>query len=159
MIVKRTHDIELIESVMLRDDIFAVIAEDGQTKQDQDFDTYKNCFLSLAVDGQLIGIYVIHPQNQITIEIHAHVLPEYRKQHSKESGRKALDWIINNVPQCEKVIAKVPSIYENVYLFCLANGFTEEGVNRLSYKKDGKIYDQYMLGITKQEIESFLRGK
>ena len=38
------------------------------------------------------------------------------------------------------------------------NGFTKEGINRMSYKKNNEIHDQYILGITKTEIENFLRG-
>ena len=36
--------------------------------------------------------------------------------------------------------------------FCLKVGMQEEGINRQSYMKNGKIYDQWHLGITRNEI-------
>ena len=56
-----------------------------------------------------------------------------------------------------KVIAQVPFLYPNVKDFCLKNGFVVEGINRLSHQKDGVIVDQWLLGITRDEIEEGLK--
>ena len=53
-----------------------------------------------------------------------------------------------------KVTTSVPVIWPRVKKFSEINGFREEGLNRMSYKKNGIIMDQWMLGITTQEIEA-----
>jgi RimJ/RimL family protein N-acetyltransferase len=105
-------------------------------------------------------IYNIHPHNSVTLEIHAHVLPEYRKQYSLETGDLVLKWIIEEGPeQYKKVIAQIPTCYPNVINFTLAHGFKKEGINRKSDIIDGILYDQVMLGITREEIEDYLNDR
>jgi len=68
----------------------------------------------------------------------------------------ALQWIIDNTPECKKVTAQIPVIYDNVRRFIEQFGFVQEGINRQSYQKAGKILDQWNYGITRPEIEAFL---
>ena len=152
----RTFDIELIKSIVTRDDVWATVAEDGQVKSEYMPDVNDECWLLMTDENTAIGLYNIHAHNAVTIEIHAHVLPEHRKQHSKETGRAALEWIYFNSPEYKKVIAQIPFIYKNVKNFTCGFGFKEEGVNRLSYLKNDVIVDQWLLGITRDEIEGYL---
>lgn len=154
MIAQRTHDHELIKSVLFNPAIWETIAEDDQEQSQFKIDSNANCFVEMKED-KTIGVYVLHPHNSATLEIHAHILPEYRQNHSIESGRTILKWVLDNTGYY-KVVAQVPEIYPNVKKFCLANGFRLEGVNRKSYWKNGELVDQWLLGITKEEIEEFL---
>lgn len=156
MIAKRTFDVELIKSVMLHPDIFETVAEDGQEPGDFKINTDSEAWVLMFVGDDLIGVYVFHPHNSVTLEIHAHILPEFRKEHSIESGIMALKWFLEN-GNYKKLIAQVPSVYKNVKNFCLNNGFRVEGINRMSHKKDGQIMDLTLLGITRQEVEDFLK--
>jgi RimJ/RimL family protein N-acetyltransferase len=154
MIAQRTHDHDLIKSILFHPEIWKTIAEDGQDQTFFDIDTNKNCFVEIK-EKETIGLYILHAHNSATLEIHAHILPEHRQKHSIESGRIILKWILDNTGY-HKVIAQVPEIYPNVKKFCINNNFKVEGVNRKCYWKDGKLIDQWLLGITKQEIEEFL---
>ncbi len=154
MIAIRTYDEQIIKSILFCPEIFKTIAEDGFLKENFELDCIGDCWLLMSNDDKTIGLYHLHPRNSVTLEIHAHVLPEHRKQHSKETGLAALQWILDYAPDhYQKVIAQIPVIYENVKKFTCSFGFVEEGLNRLSYIKNGEIVDQWLLGITRTEIE------
>lgn len=142
-----------VRRIMVWPPIWETVAEDGQDPADFKPDVEGDIWLEIRALGKLIGLYHLQKRNSVLIEIHAQVLPEYRKLYSKGSGRAALAWIIENLPDCEKVIAWVPVIYENVRAFCELQGFRVEGTNRGSYLKNGQIHDQWLLGITRGEVE------
>ena len=157
--IKRTRDIDVINKIMLRDDIFSVISEDGVTKEEQRFDVYNEYWLQVIFNGESIGLYNLHYTNQSTLQAHAHILPEFRVRHSNDSILKIYEWVIDNCKESTvKFISEIPSIYPNVLRFCLSNGFTHEGVNRQSYLKNGRIHDVDLVGITKSEMMRFLNG-
>jgi RimJ/RimL family protein N-acetyltransferase len=157
LIATRTYDSALIKNIMFEPAIFDAVAEDGKDPIDVEFDVYADCWVEIRVDEDVIGVYNLHPHNSATLEIHAHILPEFRKKYSLDSGKCILQWVLDKCPEMyQKVIAQVPVIHENVKKFCIANGFKIEGVNRMSYRKNGKLVDQTLLGITRSEIEGFL---
>lgn len=149
MIVERVYDPEVIKSVLLRPEIVATIAEDGidPTRFEPDL---RECWLGMYTD-ELVGLYRVHALNSVTVQIHAHVLPEHRKAHSLDTGRAALRWIHDHTPYA-KVVCEIPEVYPNVKDFAVKNGFRVEGLNRASYRKGGKVIDQWYLGITRDEI-------
>ena len=159
MIAIRTYDAEIIEGLMRMPDIWATVAEDGQNPDDFKADCEGECWL-LMMDGEnFVGAYNLHSHNSVTVEIHAHVLPTHRKQYSYATGIAALQWVTDNT-NYQKVVAVIPTIYENVKRFTCSFGFQEEGINRKSYLKNGEIVDQWLLGITRDEIlETLKEGK
>ena len=160
MRIERTFDEQVVKSVMLHPAIWATVAEDDQIPGDWEPETDGECWLEVVNGDTLVGLYNFHPTNSTTLEIHAHVLPQYRKDCAFESGDLALKWMLEQAPeQYQKVIAQVPTLYGNVIKFTLAHGFTLEGINRLSDRIGGVLYDQYLLGITRNEIQEYLRAK
>ena len=159
MIIERTRDIDLINTIMFDDDIFDVISEDGTTKEGQRFNVYNEYWLKVLVGDELIGLYNLHHTNQSTLEAHVHILPKFRKEHSKSSILKVYEWLIDNCDEdVVKFISNIPAIYPNVLKFCLSNGFKHEGINRKSYLKNGLIHDVDMVGITKSEMKGVCYG-
>ena len=157
--IQRTYDPELIGSVIFHPEIFATIGEDDAEMLDWFPDVETEAWLEVVIGNELIGVYNITAVNHICAEIHAQILPEHRKMHSKESGRLALKWIIDNEPQYQKVIANIPTLFPNVIKFTMNCCFQYEGTNRLAYLKNDELHDIIMLGITKQEIMAFLDEK
>jgi len=149
MIAERTYDPELVKSILTRPEIYETIAEEGSGAFEPDMD--RNVWLAMLVP-EIVGIYQIERINGITAQIHANVLPEYRKRYSKDTGWAALGWVMDNLPEIHKLIAVIPVIYPNVRDFTCSFGFVEEGLNRQSYQKNGAIHDQWILGITRPEI-------
>lgn len=153
----RTKDKDLVNEFMRSPDIFDVISEDGMKPEDFEADVERECWLAIGDgSGSVIALYNYHCHNSVTVEIHAHVLPEYRKKYSYATGMAALRWLVERAPQYKKVIAQVPEIHENVIKFIERFAFTREGVNRLSYVKGGVLMDQVCFGITDTEIKELL---
>lgn len=106
-------------------------------------------------DNELIGLYRLHQLGSVTHQIHAMILPDKRKEYAKESGRVILQWCLDNL-DFKKLIAEIPAKYMNVYHFTKGQGFKDEGINRMSFMKDGELWDKYNLGMTRQEVEEWL---
>lgn len=144
-------DIEAIKAVFTHPDIWETIAEDTVNT---DAFTIKEdeLYVSVSVDKTIIGFYSLASRNSIEIDIHAQILPKYRKEYALPSGYAILQWIYMQFPQCLKLTAQIPFKYPNVKAFALSIGFTIEGINRQSYRKHGEVFDQWHLGITREEI-------
>lgn len=152
MIVERTFDYRLVREIMVDPDMWATVAEDGHDPMDYTPDVYGEGWLLLQDEDEVYGVYRVHAMNSVTCEIHAQVIPKHRKVHSRETGLLALEWIYKNAPQYQKVVCWVPDVYPNVRKFAESFGFKLEGTNRLSYLKNGVLCDQWLLGITRNEI-------
>ena len=95
------------------------------------------------------GVIVLVPRNGIEIEVHTAIMKSARHK-ALHYAAKTLDWIFENT-QCLKVTTSVPFFNTRAYKFTLKLGFRDEGVNRMSFMKDGQVHDQWLLGITKEE--------
>ena len=73
------------------------------------------------------------------------------------SAYAALEWLIQNVADIEKITAHCPSKYLNVYAFLKKFGFVDEGLNRAAWRVDNKIYDIHLLGLVKNEFMNILK--
>ena len=154
MIVERTKDKSIISKILNDDDIFNAIAEDGCKKGEFDPDVDGEIWVSV-VHGELMGVCNFHAINKITIQGHIHILKKHRK-HSLLAANSIYRWLLDNSGFL-KLNVEIPSCHINVMKYCKAIGFSLEGLNRLSYLKGGKVLDQVLLGITRSEIEDFLK--
>lgn len=156
--VTRTYDPGLVISVMTHPEIWATCAEESMEISEYE-PNMEHYWLSVTHGNQLVGLYHVHAVNSATLQIHAQILPEFRKACSKESARKVLQWVLDYSPnQYQKLIAEVPVIYPNVIEFTENAGFQREGLNRKSIWEHGELVDQVLLGITRDEIAAFLRA-
>lgn len=128
--------------VLTDPDVFSTIAEDGMYYVEHDPSALYLC----GYVPELIGCFIIHKQNRVTVECHVQVLPKYREQYALEFGHAFMAWTWANI-NCEKIVAQIPCIYPNVKDFALKLGFEIEGINRASYMKNDEIHDQWHLGV------------
>jgi RimJ/RimL family protein N-acetyltransferase len=56
----------------------------------------------------------------------------------------------------QKVNISIPKTRRIVYNLAKNVGFKDEGVNRMSFTKNGKTHDQWLLGLTRKEIRGML---
>lgn len=131
--------------------LWETIAEDG-IDQDTWMPDISEGWLYASDEEGFVGIYNVHPSNSTTLQIHPMIPPETRGRRAYESAVEVLDWIFTTT-KYQKVVCEIPVIYRNVKLFAMSAGMKEEGINRKSYLKNGKIHDQWHLGIAKQEFE------
>lgn len=152
--VERSWDKNLIRSILVDDRIWKTIAEDGEKSGLFEVDLEKNIFLAINRMDVCIGIYILHAFNGSTLEIHANILPEYRKDFATESGEKMLVWFKDNGPEkYQKLIAMIPALYPHVYHFTLNRGFKDEGLLKKAYRKKGKLHDIHILGLERNSLK------
>lgn len=148
---ERTDDTALIKGVITQ--LWDTVAEDGMSLEDWSADCVSECWL----DIQGMAVFCLHPANATTLIMHAHVRKSYRPRYSVAIGDAVWSWVLAECPvQYQKFICAIPVIYPNVKKYVESMGMVEEGINRLSYTKHGKIVDQWNMGITRQEIEDFM---
>ena len=142
MIVERTDDIDKITRVLKHPEIFDRISEDGPSIEHWMPSVDEAIFLT---DKDNIGVMILHWVNSVSLECHVQVLPEHR-DGAFDFGQSALKWAWRNT-KATKIVAQIPEIYPNVIRFAYKNGFSFEGVNKLSHMKNGTLHDQYYLGL------------
>lgn len=158
---KEIKDLKKVEKFIKQDDeLWDRISEDGNKKEE--FILIENplfwwigCFNE---EEKLVGIFWMHHVNGISLQIHAHVKKEFRGEYAYKCGKGMLKYFANEMPDNYlKLIAEIPEMYQDVIHFTLKFGFKEEGINRLSYKKNKKILNQYRFGITRNEAKAWLQ--
>ena len=156
MIVERTKDTVTILSILNDKDIFDSISEDGAKKGEFKPEVNNEMWVKIEQGEDLIGVCNFHAINAITLQGHIHILKKYRHEHSLRAAKNIYEWLLNN-SKFLKLNVEIPSCHVNVMKYCKSVGFNLEGINRLSYLKGGKVLDQALLGITRSEIEDFLK--
>ena len=77
---------------------------------------------------------------------HVQIIPEYRKEHSKEFGAKGMQWLWANTDY-ETLVASIPEIYPNVVRYAVAQGFELIGTMEQAYKNNGIICNRLLLAV------------
>lgn len=140
------------EKLIKSKSIWSRVSEDGQTTRDFKLNKRDDqLWLGFFVENRLIGCLFFHTENVSTVVGHIQILEKYRKKHAYEAGRLGIKWFIKS--NYRKMICQIPTIYQDVYHFTKKFGFLDEGINRASYKKNGRIHNQLRLGITKDEAK------
>lgn len=157
MNIVQTCDVALIQSIMMHEDILPTIIDDTWSGSAYFPDVHNETFLAVVVDDTLIGTYRLHWIDGVTLQAHAHILKEHR-EHSVESAKSVMEWILRFLNRCKKVESRVPFVYPNVKQFLVVCGFTEEGISRKSFMLDDQLHDQWVMGITREEMQEFSNG-
>ncbi|WP_372857613.1 DUF2824 family protein [Pseudoalteromonas sp.] len=155
MMIERTKDAKKIKSILSIDGLWETISDDNATKDNFIIDADKDCYLLVKDDDLVVGCFKVEAVNSCCIIAHINIIPKYRKKYSKLAGLAFYNWVVSN-DFIKKVTVNIPVLYENVKKYCLAFGFKEEGLNRESILKGGKMADQWIMGITREEIKGAL---
>ena len=148
--IDRIYDTQLPEIVVgelwdyLKDDS-EIYPEDYQVPMDEDHRWYVS-----IEDNEVIGVYYVHRVNHITWQIHTHVRKKHWGSGKTVPHAKAIVEFVFNETGAHKLIATIPESAPQVLDYAKHTGFIEEGRRTSSYMKDGKIYDEILLGITRK---------
>lgn len=149
MKIDRIYDMAFVKEVMMHPSIWRHIHDDGVSEPaPQNLE----CLYWLAVSDEerKVGFFLVYQTNSFCFEMHTALLPEIWGEKANQAAQLLLKWVFQNTV-CEKIITLVPDDNKVAKRFALRNGMQIEGVNRASFKKDGRLLDQTMLGITKEE--------
>lgn len=146
----RTFDVSIAYEIVNHPSIVEAAFEDGQPSITPD--VVADCWILMQTESGLIaGVYNLAKIRQRAFEVHAYMLPEFRESYSKLSGYRFLEWCVNNV-EFDKINTMIPKTAKHVWHFTKKFGFKDEGFDRKSFLKDGKLVGQYIIGITKEEV-------
>ena len=131
------------ENIIKHDDMWAYLTDDGSVER-EDYKVPEVWITPVAyVDGSAAAFMCIAQCNCITAEVHFGVHPDYRYM-SKELGDTLLSWAWDNT-EVIKITAQTHA--DVVRDFALSVGFEIEGINSMSFMKNGKLTDQTYLGV------------
>lgn len=155
-----TLDARKVARIMFHPDILEVMSDDHATDHMKDAGPY----FEINTAKTLLGIpsfYFLSP-NEHTLfmvtsktltlfEVHTMILPEGRGVLAIEATKKAAEWLFNST-SCEKVVTYIPLFNKAARIFAKKAGMLDEGICTKSFKKDGVLHDQWVLGLEKEQI-------
>lgn len=149
------HDTQYLIDVLLNDGEMYARSADDFTPDDIAKSFSSAVWLTGFRSLERVGLVSVRPVSSSVLNIHIHVPKQHRGKGTLEFGRQALRWVVaNSNSKFFKINTKVPVIYKDVIRFAHKLGFRDEGLDRLSIMKNGKIIDRVNLGITFDEIKT-----
>ena len=104
-----------------------------------------------------IGYCLLMQRTSTVIDMHFGLLEEYRAGFAYKCLTLVYQWLNKQAgDHVNKLNICVPDIFTDVIAFAEVMGFKKEGVDRQSFKKDGKFIDRAILGITREEMKNVL---
>lgn len=143
-------DLEIVRSIMTDERVYSHCVDDGCPPREE-FDPTPlleadNIFILLSSDH---AFTMFERKNFILYDMHACLLPEKGRDTIK-TGKKAINHMFTNTG-CEKIMVMVPECNPQIFGVAKDVGFIVEGVCSKSFKLNGKLYDQILMGICKED--------
>lgn len=157
MRVVRTINAALIKQLIDNEKLWDRLSEDWS----QDFaswmpDVDSSIWLLVVDESEdevvdVRGVFAFAPETHIVYRFHPAILPDKWGETKKniQAGKLALSWLWEHTA-AEKVVARSPILYPDALKWAQRVGLKREGICRNSFLKNGKLVDQYHLGINKE---------
>lgn len=144
--VRRSIDIGLISSIVNHPRVFGWLVDDYSPKV---YTPIINPITIYLVDDTDSGVIRIDPLNGVTCQVHMGTLPRMWG-NGKKMVLDALEWGFANT-KYRKVQAFIPDHNEHVIGLVERCGFKREGVMAKSFLLHGRLHDQIIYGLTKED--------
>jgi|TARA_R110000782_G_C14819187_1_gene413769 RimJ/RimL family protein N-acetyltransferase len=152
MILERTKDLSAIKSFMMLPEIYRQAAEDGASLDPDFTESDREVWLLAIDDGVTVGIVHSHLENGSTAWFHPYILSKHKADYLKLVNL-FLKWFDLYFPiEIQKLNAYMPTYAKKAYQVALSAGFKDEGLNRMSYEKNGKLWDRHLVGLIRSEL-------
>lgn len=132
-------------------EIWERITSDGGNSENSELPEH-GVYFAYVADGDVIGYIWFEHEQPECIKIHPAILKPYRKNFSEKCVKLFLNCVKTQFLEIEKVNAEIPVCYPSVCNFAEKMGFKLEGINRKSIRKGGKMIDQRLYRITREEL-------
>lgn len=149
---ERTFDLDLIRTIVTHEKIWPHVADDGAGRpEDYRPVDHPAIWYVLVLSGhELMGVWIFNPQTSACWEIHTALLPKAWGTLAHRAARFIVPWVWEHTT-CRRIVTNVPVYNRLALAFAKGAGMEQYGLNPKSYQKDGKLYDQILLGISKPE--------
>lgn len=144
-----TRDLDLIRPAVTHERVYGRTTDDLSPAADA-FQPPEYCqYVAVYQSDEFCGIFVLSPHNGILTEVHTALLPTAWGD-SADIGRAFIQWLFSNTPT-RRLITAVPEYNRLALRMAKSTGMAEYGVNPASFLKNGKLHDQIMLGVSKEQ--------
>jgi len=152
------HDMDLIKEIVTAPGMWESMAEDGVTPDQFVAENTPFSFWLLAtVSDKVCGIILVNVETSISFKVHPHMLKEFAGK-GYLMIKELFRWFLRETTDLSnKICITTPTFNKAGYKLAVKLGFKDEGLSRQSYKKNGEIFDQYILGITRDEVKEVVR--
>lgn len=148
---ERTRDFDLVRKIMTHPRVYPHITDDGcpPVEEFHPAEDRGLWYILVRNAGEPVGLWLFVPQNAVCWEVHTCLLPVAWGETGKEAAKRMAEWIWQYTT-CRRIVTNVPECNRLALRFAKAAGMVEYGRNEKSFLKDGKLWGQIMLGLTKE---------
>jgi RimJ/RimL family protein N-acetyltransferase len=152
MILERTKDLELIKTFMMQPEIYKYASEDNAIANPEFTESGREVWLLAIEDNKAIGIVNSHLENGTAAWFHPYIMRDHKEKYLTLVNL-FLKWFDQFFPvEIQKLNAYIPTYARKAYEIAMKAGFKGEGLNRMSYFKNGKLWDRHLVGMIRSEI-------
>lgn len=141
----------LVRSVLTHPRVYPHITDDSSPAADE-FCPHEHpsiVYLHAQDEGGTLGVFMLIPLSMVCYQVHTCMLPRAWGAPARECARLGTRWMFDHGP-CRRIVTNVPEYNRVAERFARACGMAEYGRNLKSFQKDGVLYDEILLGISKE---------
>lgn len=149
---ERTHDLEVVRQVVSHPSLWPFVSDDfsGTAEGYRPVEHESIWYITVHADEKLLGVFLLTLQSGCCFEIHTCLLPCSWGPQAKAASLGIVEWIWANT-RCERIITSVPAYNRLALRFAEKAGMKLYGRNTLSWIKNGKLWDQLLLGLSRPQ--------
>jgi RimJ/RimL family protein N-acetyltransferase len=151
MTFERTRDLGLVRAILTDPTLYPYLTDDfsGPREEFRANDHPAIWYvLALADDGELLGLFSFCPENQICWSGHVAFFRGITPAVTRYVGEQIVKWLWENTC-CLRLIASIPACNRAAVKFARGMGLKAYGRNKASFMKGGKLWDQVLMGRSK----------
>jgi len=152
MTLERTTDYQEIAHIIHDPDVFDAITDDGSAAQGTALAPPADpriVYLRASWNGVDFGLFVFVPLSSVLYQGHVWLLPEARGQAFR-LGRAAIAWMWANTAAA-RIRGEVPGWNWRAIRYAKQVGMRQIGVDWRAFRKNGKLHDLVLFGISRPE--------
>lgn len=147
--IEPTNNMDTVKMVITHPQIYPYVTDDGSPPVEEYEPSANAAHLLVWCGSDLLGLFVLVPQNSVTVEVHTCLMPIARGERAAAAAKELIRWVWSNTT-FKRLVTNVPGYNRLALRFALAAGMTKYGTNTRSYMKNGVLWDQIMLGLSCQ---------
>lgn len=136
-------DYDLVRRIILDPEMLHRITDDFSDVKNYNPE-HHGVWLRCDRGDECVGVVKVSAVSPLDLSIHIHIPKKYRCSCLK-IGKAFVEFVEGRKGGHLKLSTRVASKYRNVVKFTKRLGFTEDGIDKMSYKRDGEIYDTVLM--------------
>ena len=149
---ERTRDYELARQIITHPRIYPWVTDDASPAREDYRPIESDAVIYLLVydAAELLGMFLFTPQSGVCVEVHTCLLPHAWGSRATAAAAAARAWIWAHTPAA-RIVTSVPADNRLALRFAVRSGMLEYGRNPASIRKNGRLEDLILLGISREK--------